>query len=123
IWDERPGVGVLHSTVEAGEHARVDPVEGRRDRVMGSLGGNTADSPKSESVSTKHQRIAQMAKRSPQTSFTSLAHHLDVGWLNEAYRRTRRDGAAGVDGQTAAGYAENAGANLQALLDRAKSGQ
>lgn len=89
---------------------------------MGLLSGNTSDAPKSESVSTKHQRIAELAKRSPQTSFTSLAHHIDMGWLYEAYRQTRRDGAAGVDGQTAADYAENAGVNLRSLLDRAKSG-
>lgn len=89
---------------------------------MESLGGNTSDAPKSESVSTKHQRIAEWAKRSPQTSFTSLAHHIDMGWLYEAYRQTRRDGAAGVDGQTAADYAENVGDNLRTLRDRAKSG-
>ena len=33
--------------------------------------------------------------------FTSLAHHIDIDWLREAYRRTRKDGAVGVDGQTA----------------------
>jgi group II intron reverse transcriptase/maturase len=56
-------------------------------------------------------------------SFTSLHHHIDLAWLQEAYRRTRKDGAAGVDGQTAAAYAEDLEANLQDLLDRAKSGR
>jgi group II intron reverse transcriptase/maturase len=54
--------------------------------------------------------------------FTSLNHHLDVHWLHEAYRRTRKDGAVGVDGQTAAAYEANLEDNLQSLLDRAKSG-
>jgi group II intron reverse transcriptase/maturase len=54
--------------------------------------------------------------------FTSLAYFIDLGWLHEAYLRTRKDGAAGVDGQTAADYAADLRANLQALLDRAKSG-
>jgi group II intron reverse transcriptase/maturase len=54
--------------------------------------------------------------------FTSLAYHIDIDWLREAYRRTRRDGATGVDGQTADDYAANLEANLQALLNRAKSG-
>jgi group II intron reverse transcriptase/maturase len=54
--------------------------------------------------------------------FTSLAHHIDLHWLLEAYRRTRKDGAAGVDGQTAEGYAADLLGNLQRLLDRAKSG-
>jgi hypothetical protein len=34
-------------------------------------------------------------------AFTSLAHLLDIDWLKEAYRRTRKDGAVGVDGVTA----------------------
>src|SRR5205823_2012432 len=33
--------------------------------------------------------------------FTSLAYHMDIEWLHDAYRNTRKDGAAGVDGQTA----------------------
>jgi retron-type reverse transcriptase len=42
--------------------------------------------------------------------------------MREAYRRTRKDGATGVDGQTAQQYAEHLDENLQSLLDRAKSG-
>ena len=52
-------------------------------------------------VSTKQQRIAELAKQSPQMGFTSLAHPIDRRWLYEAYVRTRQDGAVGVDGQTA----------------------
>jgi group II intron reverse transcriptase/maturase len=54
--------------------------------------------------------------------FTTLAHHIDVEWLREAYRRTRKDGATGVDGQTAEQYEEHLEENLKSLLDRAKSG-
>jgi len=78
--------------------------------------------PRPTTVSTKQQRIAELAKQAPSLSFTTLAHHIDVQWLHEAYQRTRRDGATGVDGQTAADYAVNLEANLQSLLDRAKSG-
>jgi RNA-directed DNA polymerase len=73
-------------------------------------------------VSTKQQRIAALAKQSPQMAFTSLAYLMDSDWLHEAFRRTRKDGAAGVDGQTAADYEQELEANLQSLLDRAKSG-
>lgn len=52
----------------------------------------------------------------------TLAHHMDLEWLLEAYRRTRKDGATGVDGRTAADYADNLEINLQALLDRMKAG-
>jgi len=54
--------------------------------------------------------------------FTSLAHHINLRWLYEAYLRTRKDGAVGVDGQTAEDYAANLGGNLRSLLERAKSG-
>jgi RNA-directed DNA polymerase len=78
--------------------------------------------PSLESVSTKRQRIAELAKQAPDMVFTSLAHHIDLEWLCEAYRRTRKDGAPGVDGQTAEEYATNLEENLRSLLDRAKSG-
>jgi retron-type reverse transcriptase len=58
----------------------------------------------------------------PNSSLTTLAHHIDIEWLHEAYRRTRKDGAVGVDGQTAEEYASNLEGNLRSLLDRAKSG-
>jgi retron-type reverse transcriptase len=55
-------------------------------------------------------------------AFTSLAYLMDIDWLIEAYRRTRKDGAVGVDGVTAAEYEQDLEGNLQNLLDRAKSG-
>jgi RNA-directed DNA polymerase len=76
----------------------------------------------SSPVSTKQQRVAELAKQSPQMGFTSLAYLMDVDWLHEAFRRTRKDGAAGVDGQTATDYEKDLEGNLRSLLDRAKSG-
>jgi group II intron reverse transcriptase/maturase len=52
----------------------------------------------------------------------TLAHHIDVEFLRVAYEQTRKDGAAGVDDQTAAEYAVDLESNLQSLLDRFKSG-
>ena len=57
------------------------------------------------SVSTKLQRIAELARQSPSMVLTTLAHHIDEEFLREAYRRTRKDGAPGVDRQTAEEYA------------------
>jgi RNA-directed DNA polymerase len=74
-------------------------------------------------VSTKQQRIAELAKHSPELSFTSLNHYLDLDWLKEAYRRLRKDSAPGCDAQTVEDYGERLDANLQSLLDRAKSGR
>ncbi|HMB07375.1 MAG TPA: group II intron reverse transcriptase/maturase, partial [Isosphaeraceae bacterium] len=53
--------------------------------------------------------------------FTSLAYFIDIDWLLEAYRLTRKDGAVGVDGQTGEDYAANLEGNLRSLRDRAKS--
>lgn len=76
----------------------------------------------SANISTKLDRIATLAKQAPEMAFTTLAHHIDLDWLREAYRRTRKDGATGVDGQTAEEYASNLESNLRSLLERAKSG-
>jgi group II intron reverse transcriptase/maturase len=76
----------------------------------------------SGTVSPRLERIAKQAKNAPDRAFRSLAHHIDVELLREAYRLTRKDGAVGVDGQTAEQYARDLESNLQALLQRAKSG-
>jgi RNA-directed DNA polymerase len=76
----------------------------------------------STSVSTKLERIAKLAKQMPNAALSTLAHHIDIDWLREAYHRTRKDAAVGVDGQTAADYEANLEDNLRSLLKRAKSG-
>src|SRR5262249_48682785 len=73
-------------------------------------------------VSTKQQRNAELAERSPEMGFTSLAYFIDLDSPVEAFNRTRKDGAVGVDGQDGEGYAADLMGNLQSLLDRAKSG-
>src|SRR5205823_315069 len=84
--------------------------------------GNMPGTPRPDLVSTKRQRIAELARNCPDLSFTNLAHHIDIDWLLRAYAQTRKDGAVGVDGQTAAEYEDNLMGNLQDLLNRAKSG-
>ena len=65
---------------------------------------------------------AELAKQDPHMGLFSLAHHIDLRWLYEAYRRVRIDAATGVDGKTAADYSAHLGDNLRSLLERAKSG-
>lgn len=89
---------------------------------MDSLLGHTEDALESGSVYTKQQRIAELAARMPAAGLTSLAYHIDKGWLYEAYQQTRKDGAAGVDKVTAAEYEQNLDENLSSLLERFKSG-
>jgi len=74
-------------------------------------------------ISTQRLRIAQLAKRDPKMVITTLAHRIDLAWMYEAYVRTRKDSAVGVDRQTAKEYEENLMENLKALLDGFKSGK
>lgn len=85
--------------------------------------GNMEGALKPEVVLTKQKRIAELANRYKGRPLTSLNHYLDEEWLRYAYELTRKDGAVGVDGQTASEYANNLEVNLKSLLDRIKSGQ
>lgn len=89
---------------------------------MGLLVGNMEDALESNSVYTKQQRIARLAEQMPDAGFTSLAYHVDLEWLKEAYRRTRKDGASGTDDVTAAQYELELENNLASLLERFRSG-
>lgn len=76
----------------------------------------------SQAVSTKLERIAKLAREVRGVPLTTLAHHIDIDWMNEAFRRTRKDGATGVDGMTADEYARDLQTNLRSLIERAKAG-
>ena len=76
-----------------------------------------------EVISTQQQKIVALAQMEPRKVLTTLAHHIDKVWMVEAYRRTRKDGAVGVDGVTAAEYEERLSENLEDLLSRFKSGR
>ena len=80
---------------------------------MKPLEGNMPGTPRPDPVSTKRQRIAELARNCPDMAFTNLAHHIDLEWMLTAHGHTRRDGAVGVDGQTAEEYEVNLEANLQ----------
>ncbi len=74
-------------------------------------------------VNTKLQRIAELAKKAPTMSFTTLAHHVDLEWMQRAYGLTRKNGAVGVDGVTAEMYEKGLREKLEDLLGRMKSGR
>ena len=69
-----------------------------------------------EVISTRQRKIAELARREPKLTLTTLAHHIDEVWMREAYRRIRKDAAAGVDGVTAAQYEADLEANLTGEL-------
>jgi len=84
--------------------------------------GKVSEPLNSGSISTRLARIAELARTHPDRAFRSLHHAIDVEWLREAYRRTRKDGATGVDGRRAKDFAEDLEGNLQRLLDAFRTG-
>ena len=98
-------------------------MEGRERRDTELLEGKIMETPISDTVSTKLQQIADLAREAPERAFLSLAHYIDLDLLRKAFRRTRKDGATGVDGQTGKEYEERLEENLRSLLDRFKSGR
>ena len=76
----------------------------------------------STNTSTQRQWIANQAREHPERVFTTLHRFIDLEWMREAYRLTRKDGAAGIDGVTAADYEKDLEANSLDLLGRIKSG-
>ena len=79
------------------------------------------DTKRSDTVSTKIQRIAEQARRYPERVFTTLAHLMGVEFLREAFLMLRMDAAAGVDKVTAEEYVGNLVENLTNLHDRLRN--
>ena len=76
----------------------------------------------SGTVSTRLERIAEQARAHPERAFRSIHHVIDMELLREAYRRTRKNAAPGVDGETADQFASQLEVRLEALLEKLKSG-
>jgi RNA-directed DNA polymerase len=68
-------------------------------------------------------KVAQRAKRDPNTRFNSLAHLIDEEALHRSFCRIRKDAVAGVDGITKEQYGQGLEGKLQALHERLKTGR
>jgi group II intron reverse transcriptase/maturase len=75
-----------------------------------------------DNMYTKQRRIAEAAEKYGGESLSSVAHHIDVQWMYCAYEWTRKDGAAGIDGVTAAEYEVGLMERLKNLVELLKSG-
>jgi len=76
------------------------------------------DTQRSQPMSPQLHQIAEQARAHPDRIFTALAHLITTDLLREAYEKTRKDSATGIDGVTAAEYGENLEANLNTLYQR-----
>lgn len=77
---------------------------------------------RSGNSSTRLAQLAELARRHPDRVFSSVHHVIDVELLREAYGRTRKDAAPGVDGQSAEEYGRDLERNLELLLERFRKG-
>ncbi len=109
-------------TSEGGELTPEDPAEERSNRITERLEGTMTGQSSLRDISPKLQWIAKISKERPEQVWTTLAHHIDVPFLREAYEKTRKDGAEGIDGQTSADFARNLEENLSNLEKGLKRG-
>jgi retron-type reverse transcriptase len=76
------------------------------------------DAKPSTNLLPKLLKVAERAKREPETRILALAQLVDVELMTLAYRRIRKDAAVGVDGVTKEQYGERMEDNLQVLYTR-----
>jgi RNA-directed DNA polymerase len=120
--DEHTGVGAAHRTDEVGELLPTGLDGGMERPGHRPKKGTTTETLCSGDVTTKLQRIAALARKDRQRALTSVAHVIDPEWVREAYRRTRKDGAVGVDGESAREFAADLEANLRNLSMQLRAG-
>jgi RNA-directed DNA polymerase len=74
-------------------------------------------------MSTKLDRITELAKEDPKRQFYSIAHMITPEALYAAFRGVRKKASAGVDGVTYEGYERDAARNIQTLHEKLKNGR
>ena len=78
------------------------------------------DTEPGKELSTKLNRISEIAKQDPKIRFTSLAHLLSEEYLKECYGELNRQAVTGIDRINYAVYGKNLEENIADLVDRLK---
>ena len=73
-------------------------------------------------MSQAADRIREFVRRNPKEPLTALLHHLTPAALEAAYRRLKRDAAAGVDGVSWRDYEQGLDGKLHQLWQRVQQG-
>jgi RNA-directed DNA polymerase len=76
-----------------------------------------------ENVSTKLQRIAEIAKKDQSLRFTSLAHLLTTEYLKINLKKLNKHAAPGVDGITVEEYWQDVDTRINDLYERLRTGR
>lgn len=78
------------------------------------------DTEPGKELSTKLNRLSEIAKQNPKIRFTSFAHLLTEEYLKECYGELNRQAAAGIDRISYEAYGENLEENIADLVKRLK---
>lgn len=84
-------------------------------------GRQLPDTEPGEALSTKLNRLSEIARQEPKVKFTSLAHLLDEEFLKESYRELNRYAAVGIDRVSYETYGRDLDNNIADLVERLKS--
>jgi hypothetical protein len=74
-------------------------------------------------MSTKLDRLTELAKEEPKRQFFSIAHLITPEAMYAAFRSLRKEASAGVDGVTYQEYQKDAERKIQELYQRLKDGK
>ena len=122
ICEGHGGVVRTHSTDEGGELAQRGASGGKGGtrrciEQQKHVGTQKPD----KSMSTKIERITELARENRQLQFLSIAHLLTPELLTEAFKSLRKDASAGVDGVTYEEYRNGANSKIQQLHERVRT--
>jgi group II intron reverse transcriptase/maturase len=107
---------------KAGRSA-AEAVEGRGLAKENSREHNAPRTQSRTSGNNGLERVRQSARRDRKQRFTALLHHVyDPNRLRAAYFATKKDAAAGIDGETWEHYGQDLEKNLEDLARRLKRG-
>src|SRR5437016_13322893 len=107
------GVGPLHIIDEVTEG---NEVMEKRERQEGITSGQAkGQTQRWQPLQPNLERVNEAARRSGQTRFTALLHHVDVAAFERAFRRQRRAASPGIDRVKVEDYERNLEANPQRL--------
>ncbi|MFX0198476.1 MAG: reverse transcriptase domain-containing protein [Candidatus Hodarchaeota archaeon] len=77
----------------------------------------------SQTLPTTSRWIAEKAATDPELVFYTIVHYIEEVLLWDAFHRLRKDAASGIDGQTAAEYAQDLIENLRDVHERLRTKQ
>lgn len=80
--------------------------------------GNRIGTQIPESLSTKLNRLSEVAKTEPTKQFQNITHLISKEMLTWSFQQLRKNASAGIDGVTARDYEKNLQANIANLYER-----